>query len=182
MTLTLKHIRGLAAIAHRDQKYGDRPYMDHVDEVVAVVREAGFGRPFQIVALLHDTIEDTSYTPELLREFGFSEQVIFGVMLVTDEPGPNRKTRKAATYAKVQQAKTDTEHVQGIGYGLIAKWGDRIANMRASVQSGSKGLLKMYQKESPKFRQVYMPEGLTAHLAQGPGFQSLLVEYDLVGV
>ena len=41
----------------------------------------------KIVALLHDTIEDTNVTPESLLEDGFSEEIVEAVMGVTKREG-----------------------------------------------------------------------------------------------
>lgn len=41
----------------------------------------------KIVALLHDTIEDTYVTPDLLRQQGFDEEIIDGVLSVTRNEG-----------------------------------------------------------------------------------------------
>lgn len=41
----------------------------------------------KIVALLHDTIEDTYVTPDLLRQQGFDEEIIEGVLSVTRKDG-----------------------------------------------------------------------------------------------
>lgn len=41
----------------------------------------------KIVALLHDTIEDTDVTPEWLKEQGFSDEIVDAVLSVTRTPG-----------------------------------------------------------------------------------------------
>lgn len=40
-----------------------------------------------IVALLHDVVEDSSYTFEDLESMGFSERILTAVKLLTREPG-----------------------------------------------------------------------------------------------
>lgn len=56
---------------------------------------------------------------------------------VTNEPGPNRKTRSALTYPKIRQSDKS----------IALKLADRIANIS---QGGS--LVEMYRKEYPEFR------------------------------
>ena len=41
----------------------------------------------KIVALLHDTIEDTDVTPEYLIEQGFPQQIVDGILSVTKREG-----------------------------------------------------------------------------------------------
>ena len=62
----------VAARAHSGQKRksGD-PYITHPVAVAAILAELGMTPPTLAAALLHDTVEDTSYTLEQLRtEFG----------------------------------------------------------------------------------------------------------------
>ena len=41
----------------------------------------------KIVALLHDTIEDTDVTPEWLKQQGFSDEIVEAMLSVTRNPG-----------------------------------------------------------------------------------------------
>ena len=41
----------------------------------------------KIVALLHDTIEDTDVTPEWLKQQGFSDEIVEAILSVTRNPG-----------------------------------------------------------------------------------------------
>jgi (p)ppGpp synthase/HD superfamily hydrolase len=154
------HIRLLAAGAHAavGQKYGDLPYVAHLDQVVAILRESGFDTFLHdITGFLHDIIEDTKVTAEDLTRFDIPQRVIRAVEFLSDEEGHNRKTRKANTYKRVQRdIAAGGEH---ISIGLAVKWADRIANLRASTQSNP-GLLKMYRKEWEVFRTAYMPPDL----------------------
>jgi GTP pyrophosphokinase len=61
-----------AELWHRGQfrKSGD-PYITHPLAVAAILASLGMDTTTLVAALLHDTIEDTSYTPEAMRvEFG----------------------------------------------------------------------------------------------------------------
>ena len=122
------------------------------------MKEVGITDPdILMVGYLHDIIEDTPVTESDLRQKGYPEDVIEGVALCTDEPGhPNRKSRKRATYARVKEhLATGT---RGSIIGMLAKWADRIANVRSCMDATDKiGLLAMYVKESEKFTKVYAP-------------------------
>lgn len=69
---TLGQAIALAAQAHDGQKDRDGiDYIHHPLRVMESVRKAGFGEAYLIVAVLHDTIEDTWVTEELItKEFG----------------------------------------------------------------------------------------------------------------
>ena len=76
----------IAAKAHEGQKdKSGLPYILHPLRVMMRVE----GEEAQIVAVLHDVIEDTSVSAADLRQAGFSEQVVATVLCVThrkDEP------------------------------------------------------------------------------------------------
>jgi len=174
------HIRSFAAGAHAaaGQRYGDQPYVAHLDEVVAVLREFGFDTSdFSIAGFLHDIIEDTQITGHDLLAFDIPEWVVRAIEFLSDEEGHNRKTRKANTYRRVRlDIAAGGEHIP---IGLAVKWADRIANLRAATRSNP-GLLKMYRKEWEAFRTAYLPPDLA------PGIDlrwtRLVAEYDrLIG-
>jgi len=149
MSVTLvEFAREYAFKAHSSQMYGTQPYIYHLDAVVGVLLEFGFtDETFQVAGYLHDIVEDTAITLEDLDQF-FNAGIVSIVDGVTSEPGPNRKTRNAATYPRIAE---DIRRV-------IVKLADRIANVRHSKETGS-DLFKMYQKEYPEFRAaLYAPD------------------------
>lgn len=70
----------IAAAAHRGQtdKAG-QPYILHPLRVMMACK----GRVPQIVAVLHDVIEDTDWTPDALRAEGASDEIIAALDTVT---------------------------------------------------------------------------------------------------
>jgi len=148
--------REYAVEAHGDQKYGDEPYVVHLDAVVAIVREADGSELAEAVAWLHDVQEDTDRnSAELERLFG--PVVSVAVSCVTDPNGPNRRTRKARLHA--QLAKLDHEQHESYRIALLVKAADRLANLRAS-EANNERLLKMYQREAKAFREAAYRPGL----------------------
>lgn len=151
--------RLFAERAHGDQRYGDEPYLVHLEAVAALLREEfGFGERPEILAaaFLHDVLEDTPTTPQTLAE-AFGGEVAAMVAFCTDEPsGANRKQRKAATYARMRRT---MEAAPDRCFGAVAvKLADRLANLRACVTGGRAGLLDMYRREQPAFREtLYVP-------------------------
>jgi hypothetical protein len=72
----------IAGMGHHNQfdKAG-RPYMDHVTAVAHRVER--YGPDAVIIAYLHDVVEDTAITINMLRGAGFSETIISAVTSVT---------------------------------------------------------------------------------------------------
>lgn len=87
----------VATRAHQHQKRKDgTPYIAHPFKVLLRAQsmiEEQFpfdvveGEDIQIVAVLHDVVEDTDVTFDELRELGFSEVVIAALDSVTKRPG-----------------------------------------------------------------------------------------------
>lgn len=81
---TIEKAVEIAARAHagvRDKQ--GHPYLLHPIRVMMGVE----GEPTQIVAVLHDVIEDTDFTIEDLRAEGFADEVLEALKLVTHASG-----------------------------------------------------------------------------------------------
>ena len=74
----------IAIRAHEGQK--DKSGREYVMHPIRVAERCKDPRA-KIVALLHDTIEDTDVTAEYLRSQGFPEEIIEGVLSVTKQEG-----------------------------------------------------------------------------------------------
>ena len=74
----------IAIRAHEGQK--DKAGREYVMHPIRVAERCKDPKA-KIVALLHDTIEDTDVTPEYLRSQGFPEEIIEGVLSVTKQEG-----------------------------------------------------------------------------------------------
>lgn len=81
---TLDSAIHIATEAHYDQKdKGGQPYILHPLRVMMLVE----GEEAQIVAVLHDVLEDTEVTREDLEREGFSEKVITALEKLTHKEG-----------------------------------------------------------------------------------------------
>lgn len=138
-----------AGYAHKDQMYGESPYLFHLDAVDQVLEDVGYGPGdhIRIAAWLHDTLEDTDITAEYLHKY-FGIFVVKIVQEVTNEPGANRKERAEKTYPKIAASIHST---------IDLKLADRIANIEQSNKTFSKFGL-MYLKEHPYFYKTLHPE------------------------
>lgn len=163
-SIDLASVAAWAAAVHAGQTYGDgRPYTVHLHAVDEVLVRFGFSDPrhphhqaLRVAAQCHDTVEDAGVDPaDLLARYG--AEVMDLVVAVTNEPGPNRAARHAATYPKTRAAGP---------WAVVLKVADRIANLEASV--GTR-YAKMYLAEHAAFRKaLYRPgepsEAMWAHL------------------
>jgi len=77
---TIERALQIALLAHEGQKDKEgQPYILHPLRVMHGVH----GEQAQIVAILHDVIEDTKVTADNLRQEGFSEAIVAAVLCVT---------------------------------------------------------------------------------------------------
>ena len=76
----------IAIRAHKGQK--DKAGHDYILHPIRVSERCDDPRA-KIVALLHDTIEDTDVTAVYLREEGFTEEIVEAVLAVTRSEGEN---------------------------------------------------------------------------------------------
>lgn len=167
-------IRDFAIQAHGDQKYGDEPYVVHLDQVWAILCEYGYnGYWYKAGAYIHDILEDCTIkepdgTLNLVMEqrleeaVGYSAILMFVARFCTDSPGKNRRERKAATYARCRQEinhlwRHTATPLPSVPIAVHVKVADRLANIRNCV-AHNQGLLQMYQKEKGAFREaLYVP-------------------------
>ena len=78
----------IAIRAHEGQK--DKSGRDYVMHPIRVAERCKDPKA-KIVALLHDTLEDTDVTGEYLREQGFPEEIVEGIISVTKHEGETYK-------------------------------------------------------------------------------------------
>lgn len=143
---TLRDAQVFVLAAHHNQKYGDQPYYVHLQDTYKVLIEhKEYDYDLCMAAFLHDVLEDTDITYEYLVEV-FGEKIANIVRAVTDEPGKNRKERKAKTYPKIKAFGEQA---------IIIKLADRIANVRSCFATKNLDLLSMYMKEHSAFLTLY---------------------------
>ncbi|WP_150138875.1 HD domain-containing protein [Candidatus Enterovibrio escicola] len=151
----IEKARKFALQAHEGQRYGSKPYSVHLEAVSKLT--VPYGENAQIIAYLHDVVEDTSVTlDDVAHRFG--QHISDCVAIVTDEPGSDRAERKIKTNLKMSQ-------VEPVLYeALIVKTADRFANMRACVLGKRDDLLAIYLSEYSDFKQGAFRQGLCDEL------------------
>lgn len=145
-TVLLERAYVVAERAHRGQrrKSGD-PYITHPVAVATILADLGMTVPTLAAALLHDTVEDTSYTLDALRR-DFGDEVAMLVDGVT-------KLDKVV-YGDAAQAETVRKMVVAMARDirvLVIKLADRLHNARtwryvsaASAERKARETLEIY--------------------------------------
>ncbi len=114
-----------AAYLHRDQRRrSGEPYITHPLAVATILADLGMTTPTLVAALLHDTVEDTEYSLDALRE-DFGDEVAALVDGVT-------KLDKVK-YGQATAAETVRKMVVAMARDirvLMIKLADRLHNMR----------------------------------------------------
>ena len=116
-----------AALAHAQQlRRSGEPYVTHPIAVAGIVAELGLDAPTIAAALLHDAVEDTGLTLEVIgEEFGpVVAAVVDGVTKLDRLQFDSKEQQQAATIRKMLVAMASDWRV------LLIKLADRLHNMR----------------------------------------------------
>lgn len=144
--------KAMALIAHRNQKYGDQPYFNHLADVVKRVKTITQDPEVICAAWLHDTVEDTEVTiDEIKQQFGANVAAM--VWAVTGE-GPDRTSQMASAIAKIAQTP---------GAELV-KSADRLSNASASKAEKKMKLYQRYKDEHANLSPVLGNNALAQEL------------------
>lgn len=104
---------------HKGQKrIGGDDYITHPIAVCEMLKKQGYGEDFQITALFHDLLEDTTATEDEILEYG-NQDVLTAVKLLTKEKGYNME-----------------KYIAGIKSNQIAfvvKGADRLHNLQCAL-------------------------------------------------
>jgi (p)ppGpp synthase/HD superfamily hydrolase len=161
MTDIVERARMFATAAHAAvgqlRKYTFEPYIVHPAEVAGIVKEYGGSDAMIAAAWLHDTVEDTGVTSELIRK-EFGDEVADLVGWLTDVSRPdhgNRAQRKAVDRAHTASAPAAAQTI---------KLADLICNTRSIMAHDAKFaqtylaekrlLLEVMTKGDPRLRDV----------------------------
>lgn len=102
-----------AAVGQK-RKYSGDDYIIHPQRVAAIVEKHGGTDEMIAAAWLHDTVEDTDVTPELIKET-FGDEIASIVEGLTDVSLPsdgNRATRKSIDRMHSAGASTESQFVK----------------------------------------------------------------------
>jgi (p)ppGpp synthase/HD superfamily hydrolase len=143
MMNTVERAKVFATAAHaavgQTRKYTGEPYVVHPMEVASLVESVGGTEAMVAAALLHDVLEDTGVTVDVLEEL-FGSEVADLVLWLTDVSKPddgNRSTRKALDRQHSAAAPAAAQTV---------KVADLISNTR-SIVAHDPGFAKVYLEE-----------------------------------
>ena len=142
--------RAWATEQHGDQRYGDLPYLAHLDHVVEVLQRFGYGEETDllIAAYLHDVIEDAGETRASVAEAWGEKQGLLAWLLTT----PDAARWVARTRLLNIQWK-HTKRSPNASLAATVKLADRIANVEASWATKHR-ILFTYREEHRDFRRA----------------------------
>jgi GTP diphosphokinase / guanosine-3',5'-bis(diphosphate) 3'-diphosphatase len=126
-TALIVHAAELATVAHAGQlRRSGEPYVTHPIAVAGIVADLGLDAQTVAAALLHDAVEDTGVTTEVIeRDFGPAVALIVeGVTKLDRLQFDSKEAQQAATVRKMLVAMANDWRV------LIIKLADRLHNMR----------------------------------------------------
>lgn len=104
---------------HKGQRrIGGADYITHPIAVCEIVKKQGFGEDYQITALFHDLLEDTSATEQEILQFG-NEEILTAVKLLTKQKG----------YVMADYIGAIKENQMA----LVVKTADRLHNLECAV-------------------------------------------------
>lgn len=123
--------REFAIEKHDNQMYGEHLYIYHLDKVFQMTIEMKLNEQCQIIAYLHDILEDTNTTRnEIGKIFGMNIAHI--VNLLTKKK--DEKYEKYLFYVSLDPV------------AKIVKICDILCNLQESILVGNERLIKKYQK------------------------------------
>jgi (p)ppGpp synthase/HD superfamily hydrolase len=147
----LEAAKQLALEKHLNQTYDIHPYEYHLNGVAELAKR--YGEEAEIISWLHDIVEDTDTTlEELEKKFGY--RIAFLVDILTDQQGPNRKTRKTRTNYKLKNVLPEYYTA------LTVKACDRLFNVSYSLETNNISKMKMYKSEHEDFYNAAFRQGI----------------------
>lgn len=137
-----KALRMAAKLHDGQYRKGDQklPYVSHVIAVAFLVQKYGGDEETIAAALLHDTVEDTSYTIEALQA-DFTEKIATIVAGVTEDTSLSKSERKLRYIENLKQAPIESALVSAC---------DLLHNLRSMVHD--------YDSSDEKFRVFFFTE------------------------
>lgn len=137
----LTETRKLAIKLHGQQKYGNLPYVFHLDDVAKLAIEYHLKDCVQ-AAFLHDLIEDCGVSREQIEEYTNKE--IADMVWAVSGFGKNRKERKEDIIKKLY------EYPKAINLKML----DRLANMRHAKENNNP-IFNMYLEELKDYMPLF---------------------------
>lgn len=142
----------LAYEIHKDEKYGNKPYISHLQDVYNLAVRYQLYEYAQVAAWLHDSIESN---PDMVEKVStsVSADALKIILLVTDNQGANRRDRKKGVLAR-----TATDSM-----AVALKLCDLVSNVCRSMEVNDRKKLEMYIKESKDVSDHFMPVVLSSY-------------------
>ncbi len=161
----LRRSYAYAAESHAGQfRKSGEPYLVHPMSVAKIIADLNLDVPSICAGILHDCVEDTTATPEDIRDkFGEEiQRIVEGVTKLGQIPWTTREERQAENFRKMLLAMARDIRV------ILVKLADRVHNMR-TLQFMSRDKQERIARET---REIYAP------IANRLGIQWMKVELE----
>ena len=123
-----------ASLLHRDQIRKGKaklPYISHLMAVAMILTDYTNDENTIVAGLLHDTIEDTDYTKDELREdFG---DIVSKIVIAVSEPKTDTKNEHKLTWQERKKVYAK-QLKQAPNQALLVSAADKIHNMRSIIE------------------------------------------------
>lgn len=182
MPTPVENAKIFAIERHGEQRYGSAPYAVHLQSVACLVRP--YGEWYEVVAWLHDMLEDTCVDQEswdeTLGEIGerFGQETATAVDMLSDDPGLPRAQAKERTYQRIAKTRETKPYSLALQVACTVKTADRLANLMVSASVWDRRRIRMYLGEHAEFMRTYGPSCLDTMSARLHQFVSDLAFYE----
>lgn len=135
MSTKVELAKALAAHYHGNQKYGDKPYMYHLEQVAMNVKLlTDSTEDLLCIAYLHDILEDTDVRASVVYDL-FGSEIFESLCRITKYPMLKNH------YDKYIERVVENKNA------LLVKYCDTLANLSASIDDGNQGRISKYTKQ-----------------------------------
>jgi (p)ppGpp synthase/HD superfamily hydrolase len=138
----LEVAQAIAREAHEGQTYGDgHDYIEaHVEPIATMIAKLGYDESFQATGWLHDVVEDSDMTAEILLHRGIEPAVVDAVSLLTKRPGVPHglyltriSHNRLAAVAKFADSSHNYANTLLVPYGNQEKYRERVATYVGNI-------------------------------------------------
>ena len=136
---------------HVGQMYGQFPYTYHLYNVCGLI--STYGEFTQVIALLHDILEDTECTEGEIKVL-FGEDILNSIKLCSYDVSLPKQERKREFYDRWLNIPSDFEQDHTVITASLVKTADRLSNINHCIAFMEESKLRRYLNEMADFKEA----------------------------